>query len=417
MISGGNGAETAPIDGTPGSGRSAFRSAGRLPAFFIAALLASSIAAASHSSPPAATSTAAPPSWCAHVPQRSLLPATPSAPTHSRAASASYCCSALVPLLIASAAPICCLQPHPAGHPSHLPLQPLQPTIGTSFPQQPPLPPAALVRCSTRAQPPIPCSNNRSRYPSSTLAATSRCHLLPSSIVAAAASSSSLPLPPVRPQQHIASIDVAASPTAFPTFCPLFHTALFLPLLSAVIFQPPSPATIAALSLGRIIILPKGGLPPATSVPPLLICRRPAFGSALPLPLLPPAGRRYPSPACCRSAPAPLPQPPPYCAVAASPTSLALNRAFLPLHLHHRRCQLSDPALPNLFPATAAIAGHNRCPSPIYSSASSVVIIVSSHCCHLSPVTAASCLATATTPCYRLLPSAPSPTPSTPIYI
>ncbi|RWW64615.1 hypothetical protein BHE74_00028136 [Ensete ventricosum] len=120
---------------------------------------------------------------------------------------------------------------------------------------------------------------NRSRYPSSTLAATSSCHLLPS-IAAAATSSSSLPLSLARPQQHTASIDAAATPTAFPAFCPLFH---------------------AALSLGCIIILPKGGLLSATSVPPLLIYRQPAFGSALPLPPLPSAGCRYPSPACCRS--------------------------------------------------------------------------------------------------------------------
>ncbi|RRT51064.1 hypothetical protein B296_00049139 [Ensete ventricosum] len=131
-------------------------------AFFIAALLSSSIAAASHTSPPAATSVAAPPSRHAPVPQRSLLLATPSAPAHNSVASASYCCSALVPLPIAAATPICCLQPYPAGHPCHLLRQPLQPTIATSFPQPPPLLPAVLDRCSNRAQPPIPCSNNRS---------------------------------------------------------------------------------------------------------------------------------------------------------------------------------------------------------------------------------------------------------------
>ncbi|RRT61551.1 hypothetical protein B296_00027760 [Ensete ventricosum] len=82
-------------------------------------------------------------------------------------------------------------------------------------------------------------------------------------------------------------------------------------------------------------------------------------------------------------------------AAAVSPASLALSRAFLPLHLHHCRCKLSDPALPNLFLATAAIAGHNRCPSPISSSASSVAIAASPHCCHMSPVAAASSLAAA----------------------
>ncbi|RWW48460.1 hypothetical protein BHE74_00045461, partial [Ensete ventricosum] len=128
---------------------------------------------------------------------------------------------------------------------------------------------------------------NYNRYPSFTLAATNRRHLLPSSsIVAAIASSSSLPLSLARPQQYTASIDVAASPTVFPAFCPLFH---------------------AALSLGRIIILPKGGLSPTTSVPPLLICCRPTFGSALPLLSLSLVGCRYPSPAYCRSALVPLP--------------------------------------------------------------------------------------------------------------
>ncbi|RWW43875.1 hypothetical protein BHE74_00050418, partial [Ensete ventricosum] len=224
---------------------------------------------------------------------------------------------------------------------------------------------------------------NRSHYPYYTLAATNRCHLLPSSSIAtAAASSSSLPLPSTRPQQHTTSIDATASPTTFLNFCPLFH---------------------AALSLGRIIILPKGGLPPTSSVPPLLICCRSAFDSALPLPSLSPVDCRYPSSTCCRSAPAPLPQLPlpslflPFLpcrrllatVAATSPASLALSCAFLPLHLHHCRCQLPDPALPNLF--LVAIASHNCCPSPISSYAKSVAIAVSPHCCHLSLVATATC--------------------------
>ncbi|RWW57488.1 hypothetical protein BHE74_00035741 [Ensete ventricosum] len=67
-----------------------------------------------------------------------------------------------------------------------------------------------------------------------------------------------------------------------------------------------------------IIILPKGGLPSATSFP-LLICRWPALGSALPLPSLPPDSHRCPSlvaappaynhhsPASRRQHPLPLP--------------------------------------------------------------------------------------------------------------
>ncbi|RRT32654.1 hypothetical protein B296_00015159 [Ensete ventricosum] len=39
----------------------------------------------------------------------------------------------------------------------------------------------------------------------------------------------------------------------------------------------------------------------------------------------------------------------------------------------------SDPTQPNLFLATVAIAGHNRCPSPISSS-------VGNHCCQPSPL-------------------------------
>ncbi|RWW49545.1 hypothetical protein BHE74_00044276 [Ensete ventricosum] len=211
-------------------------------------------------------------------------------------------------------------------------------------------------------------------YPSSTLAATSRCYLLPSSpITVVVVSSSFLPLSPAKPQQHTASIDVATSPTAFPAFCPMFHDALFLPLLSVVIFQPPSLAIIATLSLDRIIILPKRGLLSATFIPPLLICHRPAFGNALLLPPLPSADHHYPSPACYRSEPVPLPSLflpfLPYrhrlaTGVVASPASLALSRVFLPLHLP---LSLSDPVLPNLFPTTAAIAGHNRYPSPISS--------------------------------------------------
>ncbi|RWW79105.1 hypothetical protein BHE74_00012627 [Ensete ventricosum] len=219
--------------------------------------------------------------------------------------------------------------PHLAGHPCHLPLQSLQPTVATSFPQPPPLSPAAHDHCSNCTQPLIPCSNdrshnkvlaNRSHYPSSTLAATSRCHLLPSSsITAIAASSSSLPLPSARPQQHTASIDVVASPIAFPAFCPLFH---------------------AVVSLGRIIILPKGGPPLATSVPPLLICRRPAFDGALPLLPLPPTSRRDPSPACCRSAPVPLSQ-------------LPLPSLFLPFLPY--RCLLAATAATSLRPLLSVV--------------------------------------------------------------
>ncbi|RRT41801.1 hypothetical protein B296_00055868, partial [Ensete ventricosum] len=208
---------------------------------------------------------------------------------------------------------------------------------------------------------------NCSCYPSSTLAATSRCHLLPSSIAVVVVSSSFLPLPSVRPQQHIASIDAATSPTAFSAFCPMFHDALFLPLLFVVIFQSPSLAIITALSLDRIIILPKRGLSSTTSIPPLLICRRPAFGNALLLPSLPPADCHYPSPACYRSKPVPLPSLflpfLPYrhrltTGVAASPASLALSRAFLPLHLYHCRCRIQccPTSSPQLQPSPATIA-------------------------------------------------------------
>ncbi|RZS20627.1 hypothetical protein BHM03_00053160, partial [Ensete ventricosum] len=158
----------------------------------------------------------------------------------------------------------------------------------------------------------------------------------------------------------------------------------------------PSPSTASSF-------YPKEDMSSATSVPPLLIYRWPAFGSTLPLPSLPPVGRCYPSPACYHSAPVPLPQLPlsslflPFlprrclliAAIVASPTSLTLNRAFLPPHLHHRHYQLPDPALPNPFPTAAAITGHNRCPSLISSSTSSVAIAASPHCCHLSPVVAA----------------------------
>ncbi|RZS15541.1 hypothetical protein BHM03_00047388 [Ensete ventricosum] len=108
-------------------------------------------------------------------------------------------------------------------------------------------------------------------------------------------------------------------------------------------------------------------------------------------------------------------------AAAVSPASLALSRAFLPLHLHHCRCKLSDPALPNLFPAAAAIARHNRCPSPISSSASSVAIAASPHCCHMSAAALAAATvsnrALAAAPpcchcCNSLLPLLPPPSPT-----
>ncbi|RRT51066.1 hypothetical protein B296_00047801, partial [Ensete ventricosum] len=121
-------------------------------AFFTVALLSSSIAATSHSSLPAATSATTPPNRRAPVPQRSLLPATPSAPTHNSITFASCCCSALVPLPIAAVAPICCLQPHPTGHPCHLPLQPL--------PQLPPL----LVHPSTTIAPLLRVAHALYRY-------------------------------------------------------------------------------------------------------------------------------------------------------------------------------------------------------------------------------------------------------------
>ncbi|RRT38878.1 hypothetical protein B296_00027281 [Ensete ventricosum] len=98
------------------------------------------------------------------------------------------------------------------------------------------------------------------RFPNtSTLAATSRYHLLPSSSIAiATASSSSLQLSSARPQQHTASINTAASLTAFLVFCPLFHIALSLTTFRA-------------------------------------------------LPPLPPTDRHYPSPACCCSNAPPQP--------------------------------------------------------------------------------------------------------------
>ncbi|RZR97773.1 hypothetical protein BHM03_00027018 [Ensete ventricosum] len=201
-----------------------------------------------------------------------------------------------------------------------------------------------------------------------------------------------IPIPGPRgfPSLVPSSLCWSPPPPRLSSFCPLFHAALFLPLLSVVIFQPQSSATIAALSLCHIIILPKGGLPPTTSIPPLLICCRPAFGSALPLSPLPPVGRRYPSPACYRSAPMPMPSLfLPCCRLLVAAASLALSRAFLPLHLHHHRCQLPDPALPNVFPVATAIAEHNRCPSPISSSTSSVAIAASPHRRHLSLVAAA----------------------------
>ncbi|RRT38574.1 hypothetical protein B296_00041135 [Ensete ventricosum] len=105
--------------------------------------LSSSIAAASQSSPPAPTSATAPPSRRAPVPQRSLLSATPSAPTHSSVAVASCCCSALVPLPIATVAPSAAYSPTPLAIssislPSPASPSPPLPTVGSNDAQ--PLP-------------------------------------------------------------------------------------------------------------------------------------------------------------------------------------------------------------------------------------------------------------------------------------
>ncbi|RWW67633.1 hypothetical protein BHE74_00024901 [Ensete ventricosum] len=79
-----------------------------------------------------------------------------------------------------------------------------------------------------------------------------------------------------------------------------------------------------------------------------------------------------------------------------SPASFALNRAFLPLHLHHRRCQLSNPALPfllppalpNLFPAAAAIVAPLQSPPtyllPATSSANRRLALLL-NCCRQPP--------------------------------
>ncbi|RZS12388.1 hypothetical protein BHM03_00043822, partial [Ensete ventricosum] len=261
---------------------------------------------------------------------------------------------------------------------------------------------------------------NYNRYPSSTLAATNRCHLLPSSSIAVAiASSSSLPLSLAIPQQYTASIDVVASPTLFPAFlspvsrCPLprshhhptqrrtiaDHLCSSSPhLLSTNLWQRTTLVVVVTrrLSLSFTRLLSQCTRASAISLPSL---------SSLSLP------------PCCPTT-----------------ASLVLSHAFLPLHLHHHRCQLPDPMLPNLFPAVATIASHNRCPSPISSSACSVAIAASPHSCHLSPIAAATrrcllpcryCL-TATTisnhafaaappcchRCNSLLPLLPPPSPT-----
>ncbi|RRT60889.1 hypothetical protein B296_00017812 [Ensete ventricosum] len=142
-----------------------------------------------------------------------------------------------------------------------------------------------------------------------------------------------------------------------------------------------------------------------------------ALASAISLPPL----SSLPSPPCCRCIPC-----------------VPCSQSCLPLHLHHRRCQLPDPALPNLFLAVASIAGHNRAPlqSPPLLAASPLLSALTTATCRQSPLPPPLPLlpslpqsfpiaplplhlpaATATTPCYRLLSSAPSPTPLTAICI
>ncbi|RZS21583.1 hypothetical protein BHM03_00054234, partial [Ensete ventricosum] len=392
-------------------------------AFFTIALLSSSIVVASHSSPPAATSAAAPPNRRAPVPQRSLLPATPSsAPTHNIITFASCCCIALVPLPIAAVAPICCLQPHPTGHPCHLPLQPLQPTVTTSFPQLPPL----LLHPSTTIAPLLLVAHALYRYliaathtaASSSLASSRallchRNHLLPvphpplSQPLPAAAlcllcflpyrSRFQLAIPllslPLPLSSASSSSPVVALAIPCRCFLWLFHPSLallgrcsiHLPLLpSSFSSQPsivPSPSTVATAPACRCCLLFNRSLSH-------LYHRRCSLSNlslATATVVAPPTA--HPSSTNASSA-------------AVSPASLALNRAFLPPHLHHHRCQLPDPVLPNLFPAAAAITSHNHCPSPISSSASSIAIAANPYRCHLSSVTTATRLCLLPCRCY-----------------
>ncbi|RWW44851.1 hypothetical protein BHE74_00049358 [Ensete ventricosum] len=204
----------------------------------------------------------------------------------------------VAPVSLANKRNVVCLNRRAADRRFRVGRSLLQPTTATSFPQPPPLPPVALDRCSTRAQPLIPCYNNRYPLPRShhhpTQRRTAADHLCSSS-------------------PHLSSASLRQCTTLVATathWSSLFFTCLL---------SQHTHASVVATS--------------AISLPPL--------SSLSPLP-------------CCR--------------------------------YHYIPCSQSS----------VAITDHNRYPSPISSSASSVAITASPYRCNLLPIVAASSLVAAT---------------------
>ncbi|RWW42227.1 hypothetical protein BHE74_00052237, partial [Ensete ventricosum] len=359
----------------------------------------------------------------APVPQRSLLPATPSssAPTHNIITFASCCCSALVPLLIVAAC-----NPTPPAIPAISYYNRCNPL------SQPPSH-SCLPCCSTCLQPSLPCFSSPMPSTATSLLQPTQLHLPPSLLVVpssateitffpslthhyrncfqlqhfassafsptAVASSRPYPYyrchcrcprPPLKPSSSSPVVDLAIPCRCFlwlfhPSLALLGRCSTHLPLLpSSFSSQPsivPSPSTVVAAPDCRCCLLFNRSLSH-------LYHRRCSLSNlSLPTATIAAPPIAHPSSTNASSA-------------VVSPASLALSHAFLPPHLHHHHCQLPDPVLSNLFPATAAIASHNHCPSPISSYASSITIAANPYRCHLSPVTAATHLCLLPCCCY-----------------
>ncbi|RWV85097.1 hypothetical protein BHE74_00001727 [Ensete ventricosum] len=170
---------------------------------------------------------------------------------------------------------------------SHLPLQPLQP----ARPLLLPLLPTACHRCYPSATylPPLLCSS---------------CAIL-------------------NPFQSL--------PTASPLLQPISSSATSIAIVASPYRCHPLRRSARRCYFPQPLVSTcRHGYPPVTSLPPL--------PQPLPSHLLPAACQ--PQPSWPQPLPSPFSSPPPVVAIFAT-------HIFLSLHLHHRRCQLSAPALPS----------------------------------------------------------------------
>ncbi|RWW41489.1 hypothetical protein BHE74_00053009 [Ensete ventricosum] len=124
--------------------------------------------------------------------------------------------------------------------------------------------------------------------------------------------------------------------------------------------------------------------------PPLFLLSSSVVGqpstAPLPLPPLPPIDHRYPSPACCCSRLCHLSSSRFFPVIASllllplHPLRPLLSRAFLPLHLHHRRCPTSSLQLQ---PSPATIAAPLQSPPLLAASSLLSALTAATHRCLL----------------------------------